>query len=254
MKQNIYDDPAFFDGYQRLRDTDSGLNGAVEDPAVRSLLPDLRGLHILDLGCGFGDFCRFARAHGAARAVGVELSQRMLAAAKSRTSDERIEYVHAAIEDFAIPAAAFDLIVSRMALHYVADYHSVVQSVHRGLRPDGNFVCSVEHPICTSLCQGWCESNDGEKRHWPVDNYSLETERKHHWVVDGVVKHHRTIATYVNTMLEAGFTLTRLLEPHVVSEHREKRPDLAVTFRRPPILVLAAIKTFRESDLPIFQP
>jgi len=73
MKQNIYDDPQFFEGYQKLRDGDTGLNGAVEEPAIRSLLPNLHGLRVLDLGCGFGDFCRFARANGALSVVGVEV-------------------------------------------------------------------------------------------------------------------------------------------------------------------------------------
>ncbi len=242
MKQNIYDDPQFFEGYQKLRDGDTGLNGAVEDPAVRSLLPSLHGLSVLDLGCGFGDFCRFARANGASSAVGVELSVRMLEVARSRTSDGKITYVHEAIEDFAIQSMAYDLIVSRMALHYVQSYRAVVDSIYRGLRPGGTFICSVEHPICTALGKGWHENERGERIHWPVDNYSFEGERKHHWFVDGVIKHHRTVETYANTVLDAGFTLTRLLEPHVAPECEKSRPDLGITFRRPPILILRASK------------
>ncbi len=64
--QNIYDDASFFEGYRTLRQGDTGLNGALESPAMKRLLPNLAGLHVLDLGCGFGDFARYARAHGAA--------------------------------------------------------------------------------------------------------------------------------------------------------------------------------------------
>ncbi|UGA37555.1 hypothetical protein JOS77_26880 [Chromobacterium haemolyticum] len=59
MQQNIYDHPVFFSQYQALRDNDSGLNGALEQPALRDALPPLSGADVLDLGCGFGDFARW---------------------------------------------------------------------------------------------------------------------------------------------------------------------------------------------------
>ena len=48
MKQNIYDSPQFFEGYRKLRDNDTGLNGAVEEPAILTVLPPLKGTRILD--------------------------------------------------------------------------------------------------------------------------------------------------------------------------------------------------------------
>jgi predicted RNA methylase len=50
--QNIYDNPAFFAGYKNLRQNDTGINGALEVPALCRLLPDLHGRRVLDLGCG----------------------------------------------------------------------------------------------------------------------------------------------------------------------------------------------------------
>jgi 2-polyprenyl-3-methyl-5-hydroxy-6-metoxy-1,4-benzoquinol methylase len=76
--QNIYDDPDFFAGYRDLRASDGGLNGALEVPALLRLLADLAGADVLDLGCGFGDFARLARARGAASVTGVDISERML--------------------------------------------------------------------------------------------------------------------------------------------------------------------------------
>ena len=137
MKQNIYDDPAFFEGYQNLRENEAGLNAAIEDPAIMSVLPDLKALSILDLGSGFGDFCRFARKQGAARVVGVEISKRMIAEAENRTNDSGITYLHTAVEDYAMKAKAYDLVVCRLTMHYVSDYRGVVGSVYRGLRAGG---------------------------------------------------------------------------------------------------------------------
>ena len=61
MTQNIYDNPEFFEGYSRLSRSVEGLDGAAEWPALKALLPELRGLRVVDLGCGFGWFCRWAR-------------------------------------------------------------------------------------------------------------------------------------------------------------------------------------------------
>lgn len=58
VTQNIYDDAEFFEQYSRLERSIEGLDGAVEWPSMRALLPDLRGLSVLDLGCGYGWFCR----------------------------------------------------------------------------------------------------------------------------------------------------------------------------------------------------
>src|SRR5688572_8973119 len=98
--QNIYDNPKFFAQYRALRRSESGLNAALEWPAfVRLLPPSLQGLRVLDLGCGFGDFARAARLHGAREVIGIDISVRMLDEARRRTNDPAITYIRAAIED-----------------------------------------------------------------------------------------------------------------------------------------------------------
>jgi hypothetical protein len=76
--------------------------------------------------------------------------------------------------------------------------------------------------------------------HWPVDRYRDEGERRTKWFVDGVIKYHRTLETYVNGLLEAGLQLVRLEEPEAVEEHVVARPELAIHRRRPPLLLMAA--------------
>jgi 2-polyprenyl-3-methyl-5-hydroxy-6-metoxy-1,4-benzoquinol methylase len=85
MAQNIYDDPGFFEGYSRLARSVEGLAGAPEWLALRAMLPAMRGLRVVDLGCGFGWFCRWAREQGAARVLGLDLSEKMLARARAAT-------------------------------------------------------------------------------------------------------------------------------------------------------------------------
>jgi len=55
-----------------------------------------------------------------------------------------------------------------------------------------------------------------------------------------VVKYHRTVATYVNTLLSIGFQMEHLDEPMPSDEILALRPELQAHTRRPPILLLAA--------------
>ena len=242
--QNVYDDPRFFTAYRDLRDAGRGINEAIEQPALRRLLPPLSGLAVLELGSGDGELARWCVERGARRVVGIDLSARMLALARSRASDSRVLLVRAAIEEAAFAPASFDLVVSSFALHYVADYAGVVRQVFNWLRPGGHLVFSVEHPVVTAQVakQGWVADHVGRRLFWSLDDYADEGERRQRWFVDGVLKQHRRVATYVNGLLDAGLVLERLDEPEPLPEAMHGRPDLVDDRRRPPILVLAARK------------
>jgi len=245
MKQNIYDDPQFYAGYRDLRDADKGLNGALEEPALRSLLPELGGKRVLDLGCGFGDFCAFAVENGAARILGVDISERMLGEARRR--HPHLEFVREAVEDHRIASESFDLVVSSLCLHYVRDIAPLFSAIHAGLSRGGAFVFSVEHPICTALLRGWTVDDRGNRLFWPVDRYREEGVRESRWFVDGVVKYHRTVETYVNTLIDSGFRIGRLLEPEAAPQFLTVRPELKEESRRPPFLLLQAIRPSTSS-------
>ncbi|RCS22823.1 class I SAM-dependent methyltransferase [Phyllobacterium salinisoli] len=237
--QNIYDDVRFFNDYRTLRQSDTGLNGAVEVPALRSLLPNLKGRDVLDLGCGFGDFARYARSCGAESVTAVDISKRMLEEATRLTDDPGITYLESSIESFVPRRQSVDVVVSSLALHYVESYAKVVHQIFESLKPAGQFVFSIEHPLVTANPVGWVRDGD-DLLHWPLDNYSEEGQRDTKWFVDGVIKYHRTVATYVNTLIARGFRIDRLEEPGPVVPALAVRPELEQERRRPPFLLLAA--------------
>ena len=76
--QNIYDNPIFFEGYKKLRENPNNVNLLEEKPALFSLVPDLLGKNILDLGCGYGENCAEFRHLGANKVVGVDISEKCL--------------------------------------------------------------------------------------------------------------------------------------------------------------------------------
>jgi SAM-dependent methyltransferase len=240
--QNIYDDPDFFAGYSKLPRSERGLGIVYEWAAFQRLLPaSLADKRVLDLGCGLGYFAREARERGASQVIGVDLSERMLDEARRRTTDPGIVYVRESLETFFSEPAAFDLVVSSLALHYIADYAGLVWRIATWLASGGRFAFSVEHPIFTAHgTSDWYKASDGTVLHWPVDRYRDEGERRTRWFVDGVVKYHRTVETYVNALLDAGLRLVRLEEPEADAALLAEKPEWEQERRRPPFLLLAA--------------
>ncbi|NIM22464.1 MAG: methyltransferase domain-containing protein [Armatimonadetes bacterium] len=241
MKQNIFDDPQFFAGYQAMREAGSGLNAVLEQPAMRTLLPPVARLRVLDLGCGVGELCRELLASGAASVVGIDLSEKMLECA--RQFGEGIRYVHSAIEDFDTSAGSFDLVVSSLTLHYVENYSDVARKVFKWLVPGGFFIFSIEHPMATAaqgIHPGWIRDDSGHKQYWAVDCYQDEGQRKSTWFAQGVTKYHRTVATTLNALVDNGFSIVRVLEPHAVQRAEQERPELLDERRRPPFLLVKA--------------
>jgi SAM-dependent methyltransferase len=240
MTQNIYDNDEFFAGYSRLPRSVTGLDGAPEWPALRALLPDLRGRNVLDLGCGFGWFCRWARDNGAAHVLGIDVSEKMLGQARATTPDTAITYTRGDMERLELPAGAFDLVYSSLALHYVANLAGLLAQVHRSLVHGGSLVFSVEHPIYTAPADpNWFVDAAGRKV-WPVDRYLDEGTRSTDWLAKGVIKQHRTLATYINLLLRSGFAPTHVEEWGPTEAQIAARPALADERQRPPFLLVAA--------------
>ncbi|RUY31343.1 class I SAM-dependent methyltransferase [Mesorhizobium sp. M7A.F.Ca.US.001.04.1.1] len=239
MAQNIYDREDFFAGYSQLGRSVEGLEGAAEWPATRAMLPDVGGLRVVDLGCGFGWFCRWAREHGAAQVLGLDLSEKMLARARAAGPDAGISYETADLDRLSLPEASFDLVYSSLALHYVEDVSRLFGTVYRALAPGGHFVFSTEHPIFMAPTKpGWVIDSEGRKT-WPVDQYLVEGPRSTDWLAKGVVKHHRTIGTTLNALLQAGFTIAHVEEFSPTSEQIAAKPELAEELERPMFLLVS---------------
>lgn len=73
-----------------------------------------------------------------------------------------------------------------------------------------------------------------------MSGYLQEGERSTDWLAKGVIKQHRTMATYVRLLLRQGFRLTQLEEWGPTPQQIAAQPTLAVERERPPFLLLAA--------------
>jgi len=240
MTQNIYDNDDFFREYTELPRSVEGLDAAPEWPALRALLPDLTGLRIVDLGCGFGWFCRWAREQGAASVLGIDVSEKMLARAAATARDPAITYARADMEGLELPPAAFGVAYSSLALHYVERLDRLISVVRSSLVPGGSFVFSVEHPIFTAPSEPGWSTNSAGRRTWPLDSYLEEGPRTTDWLAKGVIKRHRTLGTYLNMLIRAGFAIRHVEEWGPTSEQIAAKPQWADERQRPPFLLIAS--------------
>ncbi len=243
-KQNIYDNETFFAGYKKIRDNEANANNLFEIPALFSMMPDLKGKKVLDLGCGFGEHCRQFVNRGAEKVVGIDISEKMLEVARVENCDPKITYLNMPMEDIAELQDTFDIVISSLAFHYVEDFEGVIRNIHNLLKENGIFIFSQENPLCTCHSGGdrWTRDENGNKLHLNLADYGVEGERKTVWFVDDVKKYHRTFSTIVNALIEAGFTIEKMIEPLPTEELLEKYPDYGDLFHKPDFLLIRVKK------------
>ena len=238
MTQNIYDDPQFFQGYSQMARSIGGLDAAPEWPALKAMLPPMQGLKVVDLGCGYGWFCRWASEQGADSVLGLDVSQKMLEQARKTTAASNIRYERADLEALDLPTVGFDLAYSSLALHYIKDLPGLFANVHAALKPGSQFVFSIEHPIFMAPRNpGWIIDAEGCKR-WPVDGYQREGERVTNWLAEGVIKQHRTIGTLLNLLIAAGFSIRHVNEWGPSDAEVAAQPALAEERERPMMMLV----------------
>ena len=236
-RQNPYDEADFFDQYQAMRETDSGYNGSLEHPALCALLPDVTSQEILDLGCGDGSLSRLLIAAGAAQVTAVDPSERMLALARNRASESRIHYRRASAEDLVVPDRSLDLVVSSLALHYIADWSGLLRRIAGWLRPGGLFVASMEHPVITAA------PNDQRTGQFGLAAYAEEGPRSTHWFAHTVIKYHRKVSSIVTGVIDAGLALEHLRRTCAVTPRYRRAPPP----RLPPPAATTAADPRRET-------
>lgn len=238
----IYDNNDFFQAYAKMSRSQQGLEGAGEWHQLRPLLPPLKDIHMLDLGCGYGWHCRYAADCGASSIVGIDQSHRMIEEARLRNAHPRIQYQLCNLEQYAYPENAFDLVLSSLVLHYVEDLSGIFHQVYQTLKNHGIFVFSIEHPVFTSgVHQEWIRDSNGNILYWPVDRYFEPGPRETVFLGKTVTKQHHTLTQILMGLLQAGFQLQAVEEaqPDPKMLHLEGMAD---ELRRPMMLLVRAVK------------
>lgn len=242
-----YDGPAFYDNdavfqtYMRRRQRADNPNDTMEKPVILELIGDLAHQHILDLGCGDATFGREALANGCHSYLGVDGSRNMVSIAQHNLAGTSGRVIQAAIEDWEYPTQEFDLIVSRLVLHYINDIDVLLNKIYQALTDGGRFVFSVEHPIITSSDHAW--QGTGKRQDWLVDNYFDPGQRITSWMGEQIIKYHRTVEGYFASLQRAHFRVESLREAMPQPEYFGHDEETYQRRRRIPLFLIMGCRT-----------
>jgi SAM-dependent methyltransferase len=209
----------------------SAHNAYCERPATLSLLPDVRGLHALDAGCGPGFYSEWLARHGA-EVVAIDGSPKMVALTRQRAGPS----VAVRQWDFLRPLdfledGTLDLVLCPLALDAVRDLAPVFAEFHRILRPAGLLVFSLDHPTSDFMrCGG---------------NYfatELIADQPSGFGIP-IPYYRRPLSAILQPLAAAGFSLEQLLEPRPIEKCLDRHPEMYEELsRRPSFLCIRARK------------
>ncbi|WP_165888254.1 class I SAM-dependent methyltransferase [Mannheimia granulomatis] len=249
MKKSIYDTPIFFERYQQLRQNPISMNEVVEKPTMFSLLPSLKGKKVLDLGCGTGGHLAHYLSLGAAKVVGLDLSELMLQQAETELSTQWQKG-----SDFSlyclpmerldeIEEGDFDVVTSSFAFHYIENFTDLLAKISVKMPACSTLIFSQEHPIVTCYKEGYrWEKNDAKQQvAYRLNYYRDEGERDRSWFQQPFKTYHRTMASILNQLIQSGFEIIQVEEP-MLAEQPEWQNEFKDLQHRPPLLFIKAQK------------
>ena len=124
----------------------------IETFTLMSLIGDPIGKAVIDIACGEGFYTRMIRERGAAKVVGLDLSEKMIELARATEAQQGlgIDYIVGDGRDVAV-AADYDLAVAAYFLNYAhdrAELNAMCSGIARCLKPGGRFVTVNCNPAC----------------------------------------------------------------------------------------------------------
>jgi len=183
-----------YDRWSEVYDHDMNPLVALEEPVVREALGEVRGLAVLDLGCGTGRHALWLAAVGA-QVTAVDFSEGMLSEARRKPGAAAVRFLaHDLHQPLPFEAAVFDRVVSGLVLEHLSDLGFVFGEAHRVLKPGGRAVASAMHPamFLRGAFARFTDPATGEK------------------VAPGSVPH--TLGDFVMAAVRAGFSLEAIVE------------------------------------------
>lgn len=116
----------------------------VEKEPVYAYLEPKAGEHVLDVGCGTGNFS-LELARLGVKVTGIDISEPMLAKARCKTvkADMDIEFLKGDALKIPFRDNTFDKVVSVAALEFASDLKAALAECHRVLKPGGRMVIGL---------------------------------------------------------------------------------------------------------------
>lgn len=222
-------------GYDTSRDY-------VNTPAFLAMLPDVKGLGGLDIGCGEGHNTRLLAKRGA-RMTAVDISGTFLRHARESEHEQPlgIQYQDASAGELPFPEAAFDFATSFMCLMDVAEPERAISEAYRVVKPGGFFQLSITHPCFQTRLWRWVHDEKGQRLGVVCGQYfdhedgwvdewifgAAPAELKEKFGNFRIPRYERTLTEWMHALLDTGFVIERFCEPTVDDEMLRQHPNLA---------------------------
>jgi SAM-dependent methyltransferase len=225
------------EGYDVYRDY-------LNTPAFLEMLPEVTDLRGLDIGCGEGHNTRLLAGRGA-RMTAVDISERFVAHAKAEEAAEPlgIQYAVASAVELPFADASSDFAVAFMSLMDIPESDRAMREAFRVLRPGGFFQFSIGHPAINTPHRrnlrdaggrtyalelgGYYDLTDGQVDEWIFG--AAPPEAREGLAKFRTPRFQKTIATWLNDLVAAGFRLERASEPRASDETVRRCPDMQDT-------------------------
>lgn len=202
-------------------------------PSLLDLVGKVSGQRVADVACGQGIVSRRLAQRGAI-VTGIDLSQELLKLARRYEEEQQlgVQYLRDNAQALTkLDDASFDGAVCSMALMDIPDLPAIFRAVHRILAPGGWFAFCITHPCFEPPHAQWLDmGTEGKGISRQVQGYFKEgywQSKNPLGVRFRVGAYHRTLSTYINTLLDAGFQLECLAEPQATGELATRVPGFA---------------------------
>jgi SAM-dependent methyltransferase len=197
-----------------------------ELPAVLRLAGDVRGLNVLDAGCGPGRHSKRLLDKGAS-VTGIDISPEMIQIAREHCAG-RGEFLTANFERAKFKRGSFDLVVASLCLMYSKELGPVMRNFGRWLKRGGRLIFSVYHPV---------------RFLHKIPDFDFSKRRKVWIHLQGcdvtVFNYYHPTASYFDALHKNGFGVHRLIEPVLGRRHKGWPED---NYRIPRSIVIEAEK------------
>jgi SAM-dependent methyltransferase len=206
--------------YERARTKEDSLDRLVEWPAQRALLGDITGRSVLDVGCGNGSKLAELVEHGAAAAVGIDISGTFVSA-----KPPRLQFVQGDLSELeSIPELAgctFDRILFLQSFGYAKDPVRTLRSARRFLADDGFIVLTRTHPIRYAVERAEQNGTSLGEEYFATDWFSYT----HGWNREiALTKRPYTISDLLNVFGAAGLWIEKAIEPQLSGDAQRRYP------------------------------
>jgi 2-polyprenyl-3-methyl-5-hydroxy-6-metoxy-1,4-benzoquinol methylase len=127
---------------------DNVFNANFERPSLQSMLGDLHGKSVLDLGCGSGVYASYLLQNGASSVTCIDASPSMIDIVNKTIGGKVNAYTQNLSQGLPKEEAnSTDVIICPLVVHYIEDLSQFFIEIHRVLKTNGYMVFSTHNPV-----------------------------------------------------------------------------------------------------------